>query len=293
MDGNFVAPHIIDYVFYSFFLNNQLTFVYPYYPDQKYQINELPVSIRGTSAMMLSKGLANSIFCETKSVIIPYDTPEINYIQKKINIQIDNLKDTTFLTNSNTTLSGVYSTFYRDSNNEDIEKEKFDFYNELIAEKEFKTTSISIENINNSYPYNYVLKATHDMPLHFNQIDEKVYNLKLSDLFYISSLYSTNKKRNLDYYTRFLYNDISLITLSFKDKMTAENIDNLQKLSLTNNFGSVTLNVVQKEDKTISLYISYKINKLKLTPTEYHELIDLNEALDNILSQSITFTKEE
>ena len=36
--------------------------------------------------------------------------------------------------------------------------------------------------------------------------------------------------------------------------------------------------------------ISYRINEHKLSSKDYNQLIDLNKALENILSQSISFT---
>ena len=293
LDRNFVAPHIINHIFYAYYNGSQLNFIYPYYSYQKYFMNELPASISGTGIMLLSKGSPNSIFCETKELLIPSNSPEINYKLKKINIQIDNLKDSTFKSNSNTTLSGVYSTFYRQSHNDDLEKKEYKFYSEMLFDKEIETESLNIINQSNIFPFNYTLSAQHKTPITFTQIDENVFTLKLSDLLNISTLYSSEKKRYLEYHTRYLYNDISSIVLSFKNNVTIENLAVFKNLSLSNDFGSVTIDVSQKDEKTIVLYVSYQIKKDKLLPEEYIQLININEALENILSQSISFTKRD
>lgn len=290
LDMGFVAPHIIDYIFYSFYKDDKLNFVYPSYSSSKYLLNELPVSIKGTNIMMLSEGSENSIFCESKAIILPYNSPEVNYKLRNINIQIDNLNDTVYNSNSRSTLSGVYSTFYRESHKEHLNAKEYDFYGEFLIDNDLEVDSIKIVDSNSEFPFNYSIEAQHKLPLTFNKLDENVYNLKISELLNVSNPYSTTEKRYLDYYSRYLFNDQTSIILNFKNKITVENIDNLQDMSLSNEFGSITLNIVQKEENKIILNISYQIHEHKLSAKDYDKLINLNKALDNILSQSITIT---
>lgn len=292
IDRHFVAPHIIDHVYYSYYDGDILKFVYVSFPSRKFLLNEIPHYVQSTRAIMLSKKREKDTFCETKEITVPNNTSEVNYKLKKINLQIENLNDSVAQSNSTVDLSGVYSYFYRQSHLEDLSKEDYDFYNHLIAKEEIHNTKVELVDETNKYPFNYTIKATHEFPITFNQIDDNVYNLKLGQLLKISDLYATNDKRFLNYYAPYLYNDISFVTISFKNKINIENIDNFKDLSVKNDFGSVTVNVSQKDGNTLMLYVSYQINQLKLEPKEYYLLTDLNDALDILLNQNILLSTE-
>ena len=287
IDRGFVAPHIIDHVFYSFYENDKVQLVYP-----GYRVNEFPVSISGTKILMLAKGKANSIFnfCEIIETMVPFHSPEINYKIKKINFQIDNINDTAFNTTSNISLSGVFSTIYKESHLEKIKNGKYDFYSELLLDKDILIDSVYIENNTRDFPFNYTINSTHKTPLKLNQIDDNVYNFNINQLLNVSTLDVSNKKRYLDYFTKYLYNDATSIKLSFKQSVKIENIDNLKKLSLSNSFGSITIDVKQEDDYSISIDVSYQITKPFLKSNNYNQLVELDEAFKNILTQKISLS---
>ncbi len=292
LDRNFVAPHIVQHDFFAFKDVNQLHFVYPSFSTRKYLLDELPLSLRGTNIMMIADGEEGSIFKDSKEITLPMNGPEKNYKLKKLKIQVDNLLDSAFSSSSSTTLSGVYSTMYRLNHKKEIDKNEYDFYASFISENEMKIDSLNISNSRTKFPYNYTLNSIQKIPLQFSQIDDNLYNLRIGELFSISDLYAPDKKRYLKYHTKYMYNDMTIVQVEFAKSIKIENLEQINKMFKNNSFGSVSINLVQKGEKTLIINISYKITEIGLQFSEYHKLRDLNIALEDLLNQKISLTIE-
>jgi Domain of Unknown Function with PDB structure (DUF3857) len=292
LERSFVAPHVIQHDFYSFNDGDQLHFVYPSLSYKKYLLDELPLSIRGTKIMMISDGKKGSIFTDSREVKIPMSSPEKNYTLKKIDMKINSPSDSIFNSTSSTVLSGIYSTIYRQSHLKKIEENDFEFYSSFISENEIKIDSLYMSNIKVNSPYNYTLNSTQQFPLQFSKIDDNLYNLNMSQLFSISNLYASDKKRHLNYYTRYMYSDNTIVKFNFDQNIKIENIENLNNLSMENDFGSLKINIEQVNEKSLIINVSYKIKKEILNSGDYQWLRDLNIALKDLLDNQITLTFE-
>jgi hypothetical protein len=292
LDRNFVAPHIIQHDFYSFYEGDRLHFVYPSFSNKRYLLDEIPNSLQGTSIMMITNGKKGSIFNESLEIKIPMSSPEKNYKLKNLNIKIMNPIDSNFDATSTVTFSGVYSTMYREKHTEKIDKKDYDFYSSFIFEDEIEIDNVDMVINKKVSPFQYTLKSEHSFPLQIDKLDDNLYNLKISQLLSISNLYSSDETRFLKYYTSYKYNDISLIQIEFDNNIKVENLENLNRLNIENQYGSVIFNVAQKDKQTIVVNVSYKIKNELLKANEYSNLRELNKSLKEGLLQAITFSVE-
>jgi len=290
LDRNFVAPHIIKYDFFSFKEGNKFHFVYPSYSNKRYLLGELPISLKGTNIMMIADGEKGSIFNDSKELKVPMSSSENNFKFKKLNIKVDNLSDSLFESTSSMVLSGIYSTMYREGHSDKISENDFRFYSSFISENELNIDSLTITEAKKFFPYDYKLISKQQYPLEFFKIDDQLYNLNLSQLFSVADLYASEGKRFLKYHTRYMYNDVTTVQLNFVQSVKMENLEGLRELFKENKFGSVSLNVAQKDEKTIVINISYKIKKEILEPEEFKLLRELNTTLEDILNQQLTLS---
>jgi hypothetical protein len=292
LDRNFVAPHIIQYDFFSFKNEGKLHFVYPSYSYKKYLLDELPISLEGTNIMMIADAKKGSIFNDTEEIKVPMSSPESNFKSKELNLKIKSLSDSLYESSSTTIISGVYSTMYRENHSNKIAQNELKFYSNFISENELTIDSLEMSKTNEIYPYDYELNSKQKFPLEFLKVDDQLYNLNLAQLFTTVNLYASEGERLYNYHTRYLYTDVTTVQLNFDESVKIENLENLKELSIDNKFGHVSLNVQQKDKKTIMINISYKIKKEILEPKEFNLLRELNTILENILNQQLTLTIE-
>jgi hypothetical protein len=290
LDRNFVAPHSIQYEFFSFYEGTRIHFVYPSKTYQKYLLDELPVSIGGSNVIMVDGDPKHQNDFEMKEIKIPMDAPEKNYLFKKLNLTIENPADTIFKSVSTTTFSGVFSTMYREDHFKALKKKETEFYAPFICEKELTIDTVKLIDKKLNRPFAYTLGSEQNFPIQMAKIDDGLYHLKLAQLLSVYSVYSSEADRFLNYYTRYLYNDITRINLQFKNNIKLENIENLRKLNIDNQFGSVMLNIVQKDEKNILINVSYRVKQELVKPNEYENLKELNVGLAEILLQNLTIT---
>ena len=290
LDVGYVAPHILDYVYYSYYDDSSLKFVYPSNNYKKYLLGELPISVRGTKIIMLAPASKKSNFSESVALMMPLKPSEVNKKVKQLFVEVDNLEDSAFQIKSQIKLSGVFSTIYRESNFRDLKDEDYSFYSKLLLARDVLINKVEVDSVNNKFPYNYSLSAAHVSPFEISKIDDNVYSIAIDQLLNVSNLYVSTKKRTLNYFTRYLYTDQSEIIFQFKNKVKLENIDVLKSLTVKNTFGAIIVDVAQLDDLSIKLSISYQVNSPYLNRNRYNNIIDLDEAFQNLLSQKIIFT---
>ena len=283
LDISFPTSKTITDIFYVI-INDQgeLHYLYPPKVNKKYYIDELPTSISGSNAILITDtGKFKTTDIAVSSMNIPYNDVNTNIWSKKtfININLNSSVQSNKLLSQHT-LMGDFSTDYRDSilNLKNELDANLEFSNILNLNSNYKIDTFYTENLKKIFPYNYSFKYEGHIDNMIQKLDSGYYSIQLNDLLNHYYLNTKAQKRILDFYCPYAYSDITKIYLKFDQE-----IDILNSTILSSNkFQSSTSNYevnINKVDKNVLLIESKLIvSKIKATPSEYAELHQTNEA---------------
>ncbi len=284
LDINFATPKTVTEVFYVIMNENkELHYLYPPTPDAKYYIDELPNSIAGTQAILITDlGGFKSDRLNVTTMNIPYNEYNTNIWSRKINIKV-NLKNNELKNDiiSQHTLVGDMSTTLRNNiinigfSNDSLNKLKE--FSEINFSHNIDT--IYTENMDKIFPYNFTYKYKATVDNLVQKIDQNSYSIMLDKIISHHILPTNDQTRMLNYYCPFAYSDINKIYLVFDTEIEIINND-LSKNNVTENPISNYNFQIRKMDKNV-IMIESKLDllKIKLSPEEYKNLHQTNEKI--------------
>ncbi len=284
LDINFATPKTVTEIFYVIMNENkELHYLYPPSPYAKYYIDELPNSISGTQAILITDlGGFKSDRLNITTMNIPYNEYNTNIWSRKINIKF-NLKNNELKNDviSQHTLVGDMSTNLRNNilnigySGDSINRLKE--FSEINSSHNIDT--IYTENLSKIFPYNFTYKYKATVDNLIQRIDQNNYSISLDKIISHHTLPTNEQDRFLDYYCPYAYSDVNKIYLVFDSEVEIINNDlsknNVQESPISNyNFQ------IRKMDKNV-IMIESKVDllKIKLSPKEYQELNQTNEKI--------------
>ena len=282
LDINFATPKTVTEIFYVIMNENkELHYLYPPSPNSKYYIDELPNSIAGTQAILITDlGGFKSDRLNITTMSIPYNEINTNIWSKKINIKL-NLKnnETNSDLTSQHTLVGDMSTNLRNNIiNIGYSKDSLNRFKELSKINSSHTIdTIYTEKFNKIYPYNFTYTYKANVYNLIQKIENNTYSIAIDKIISHYTLPTFEQHRILDYYCPFAYTDVTKIYLVFDSEIEVINNDLSTNMAMNNPVANYSIQV-RKMDKNI-LMIESKLDliKIKLNPAEYNELHKVNE----------------
>lgn len=288
IDINFARPKTVSEIFYVIMNENKdLHYLYPPSHTTKYYIDELPNSIAGTQAILITDlGGFKSDRLNITTMNIPYNETNTNIWSKKTNLKIslkeDNIKNE-FITQY--TLIGDVSTNLRNNiinlgNSRDSIVQLKDL---LELNSAHNIDTIFTESLEKIYPYNYSYKFKGEINDIVQKIDNNNYSILIDKLINHYTLNTTEQKRILNFYCPFAYSDVNKIYITFDSDIDLINSD-FNKFSITTSpIANYTIEVRKLNKNVIMIESKLDLLKIKLSPAEY---VDLHKANDALLKTS-------
>jgi len=276
IDGKFISPHSISHVFYMFLDSaGYRQYLFPGNIEKKYYLNEIPWVVQGTQATFYegNDNSPNPAVTQLKLVKDEYSKTFTN-TTGEINIDLETNKTTgrfrEILNGTVYSWSGNHYDYLVDYGNEE----------ELTKEFGFVPDSLEKIETSNVKPfrtaYSYTLKES-DL---LTSIDDSTLTLNLQDfLSHNPAPENDAEVCYLDYYSRFRYFETNKRFVRFSQPVKLLNQSQL-KISETKDFGAFTLSVEQLDETTILVESSYQLKKMYIPKQQYHELVELNTALE-------------
>lgn len=284
IDINFARPKTVSEIFYVIMNENKdLHYLYPPNPISKYYIDELPNSIAGTQAILITDlGGFKSDRLNVTTMNIPFNETNTNIWSKKTNLKI-NLKDSKIKNEYVTqhTLVGDVSTNLRNSIiNLGNSKDSIGQLKELLElNSAHNIDTIFTESLEKIYPYNYSFKFKGDVSDIVQKIDNANYSILIDKLINHYTLNTSDQKRILNYYCPFAYSDVNKIYISFDADIDLVNSE-FNKFSITNSpIANYTIEVRKLNKNVLMIESKLDLLKIKLSPAEYTDLHKANESL--------------
>jgi len=288
IDKTYLRPNELSHVFFMVQDDEgKYHFVYPHTNNHKYEIDELPPSISGTTAILLSQIDKDSV--KIKETIIPGGTADVNYCKKNIQATIDLASGRTDLFHR-ITFSGAVSTLHR----MDIDScysypgNIYTTYLENLSEDDslkFDTAWIEYYNEVRPFKYRFAVKTHNDELV--NSIGDNLFSVNLEELIMHDAIYTPEYKRTMNYGTDFPYSDCNKAFLVFNEPVKLANSDDFPKLGLD----GYDFKIKQLNPTTIQIESEYIINKTIYSKEEYLNLIEINKAYSEIHNASLMVEK--
>ncbi|MCD4696476.1 MAG: DUF3857 domain-containing protein [Bacteroidales bacterium] len=288
IDKTYLRPNELTHVFFMIQDDEgKFHFVYPHTKKRKYEIDELPPSLCGTTALLLSQITKDSVeILETK---IPEGSMSHNYRKRNVKISID-LENKHADLLKRISLSGAVSTLYRmniDSLHKNPEFIYNNFKKNFPGDDSLKYDTAYVEYTCEVKPYNYrYVIQTHEKNM-VNFIGDNIYSLDLKSVIYHKSIKSPDYKRTMNYINKFPYSDLNNVFLLFSEPVNLVNAEDFVNVD-TDGF---KFQINQLNPTTINIISDYSISKLLYPPEEYKNLVEINKAYKKTLNASLLIEK--
>lgn len=282
IDTKFPTVHQIDYVFYTF--ENKLgeqQFLYPSSSEMTYYLNEIPVTLEGTTCIALAGKNAESVRIKFKTFVVPLSTIRDNSLIKSIVYKYseqDRLKNVIH----KEVYKGSYMRGARDYKTNLVE------YSEWITDNyDVPVDSISFRFTSDSNPYAYEVKYTHPGTDYLNQVEEGLYSVSIADLIHHNNLEDNKEKdRFMGFYPVMAYSDKVNVLLQFNHPVKIMNEEGLDQ-KLSNGFASYAIRFSQPTPQSILLTSKYAIKATYLSAGQYEMFISVNEMMESAMNQEL------
>jgi hypothetical protein len=270
-DPDFIASNLATHQFIGFELNSH--FYYFFLPTSKriYEFGEVPISLRGTDAILISKrGNASPV----QKFTFPVSDKSQNFTRTKTVLQI-NLHSGNISRSDRQVLSGNYSTDNRFSLQKDY-KEDNRLATEITRKQRtdgtgYELDSVKAEASERVSPFQFALQTNFHQKNAVHAVEKGVYSISLNGVISHDQLTYTPSPRKTAYFTPYLYNDNVKVYLVFSQRVELLNAEEL-KNSWTGKSGNYTLKAIQVNETTILVESDYDILAPALLPSDYIQI---------------------
>lgn len=303
IDPYYIRKGEYNHIFFAF-ENSQgtLNLLYPHDVSFKYQIGEIPTSLYNTEAVIAKPYLTKKIkrsdkfigidlkMAEVDSVIVnliklPEMGANYNYIKQVFYCDVDvRNKNTSF--KSDFSVSGGLSTdvrsFFSLLNQN---KEMNDFY-DALAEFESDETALKIDTVikaklNDARPFVYNISAQGKLTKSLSFINDSMVSITLDNLIQHNQVESEIDSMELNYYLDYSYTDLLMLVLKFPCNIELLSFDGY-RIDIKNNVGEYIFNLNLTDNNQLFIQSDYKISNNVIPKSEYDQLKQLNELVQEI-----------
>jgi hypothetical protein len=289
-DREFVSTKMITDEFIGFDYQKKFYFFFPPTLDNAYEFGEVPVNLRGTDAILLSK---NNIASKVQKLTFQQGEKGLNFSKTNIFLNLQ-LGEGKVSRTDRKTLSGAVSTDRRF------------YYTETDEGESLKTQINKLSGSNNDYvldsakivksektpPFLFTIQENFHSGRLISSPDKGVYTISLSNLIQHHLLDYTTGKRSTTYIPSYLYDDNTKLYLVFDKKIELLNGDQF-KSAWSGSPGSYQLTVTQVNETTLLIDSDYQVGAITIAPENYHLIGELNtEALKVASLQVIVRVKQ-
>ena len=277
---------------YLFIIKNgeKSYFLYPSTTRRKYEFDEIPVTIEGTKALVLSGSEKTP---KVSYIYLPQGTSNDNFINRrcKLNINTDSsLVETTI----GFTLSGAMSTKHRnfiDRSLEKYEADSIDILRNVLTSISDDEINLEIDTVIKDessvfYPYKYKFTVSGTYNNLVTNIADSTYTLPLETLLKHITLQYSMENRLVDYIPDYPYTDMFSYFLIFEKPIKILNKDALLYDS-ENKVGKYQLKVEYVNDRILMITSKYQIKLNYILKEDYPLLVELSQAADNAKDATI------
>ncbi len=290
IDTNIISPYYFDH--YLFILHNEdkSYYLYPSTKTKKYVIDEIPVSVEGTRALVVPNEKKEE---KIKLVNLPQGTYKDNYINRRCQISFS--KDTNVVSAKiSCALSGAASTRYRSSIEKNISNYKKDsidilriiFPYKLDIENKLEIDTIIRGGLTQFYPFKYKFSVSGNYENLLTQLDDSTYSISMYSLIEHNILMYSERERLLDYIPYCPISDSYSYYLVFDGPVEVLNREALS-FNLENEVGSYEMKVESVKDNMLMVTSKYVIKTNYIPKEKYSQLIDVSKSAEEAEETSI------
>ncbi len=298
IEQDYIRVQEVDHMFFAFKKpDGSFNLLYP--PDlyHKYQLNELPVSLYNTEAVIakpfrgrpvfrreqfirkdLQMEVADSVI--TNVIKLPGMDERMSYIRQTFFCDVD-AKEKSISFNSMLTASGGISTELRRFMGQLYQDKEIGDYYQALSEFEGRGTSIQIDTITKfdlkkqkSYVFTINAKGTIQNGITF--INESLVSIYLVSLLQQSMVDLPDEETaDMDYYFDFIYTDLSMVVLNFPSPVRLIGAEQANR-ELKNEYGAYTL-TFHASDNSLTIQSTYTILKDFMPKEDFQKMKELND----------------
>jgi hypothetical protein len=193
-------------------------------------------------------------------------------------------------------LSGLFSTEGRSFWSNSIKEDSINIRLTRNLKNRFKDKEVTIKNtalknfeIYEPFPFQFEYAATVNSLFDVNNS----FNLKVDDWISHNSRWVSNaKKRTLDHHNAFVGTDVEDLIITFPYSVTVENLAELNKSVIDNEFASYSIKLTQMNDKVLRIQSKYNVKQLTVPASKAEVQQSVNEIWKKVSETKINIKKK-
>jgi hypothetical protein len=270
-DPDFVTSGLVTQEFFGFELNKHFYYFFPPVAERSYEFGEVPVNLRGTDALLISK---KSISSPVQRFSFPLSDKSLNFTRTKIVLQTD-LKTGAIGRTDLQTLSGNYST----DNRFDLIT-AFENDNKLAAQitkkqrkdgSGYDLDSVNITAPQRVSPFQFTVKEYFHSNNAIRSMEKDIYAIALNGIIDHDLLPYGGMTRKTAFFPPYIYDDNVKVYLVFNQKVELMNADQISA-SWSGVPGKYLLKAVQVNETTLLIESDYDITSQAILAGDYPEI---------------------
>ncbi|MEZ5082232.1 MAG: DUF3857 domain-containing protein [Bacteroidales bacterium] len=260
-------------------------YIYPHTEDNRYEIDEMPVSLLGTTAIIMNE-INDSIVIKESS--IPAGNAAINCRKNNVLIDVstENNRGDVYIRRS---YSGAMSTRYRYNNDSIFLSQS---YLSDFGEKYYEKDSLQIfdtmylEQRISERPFNYRYAIKYHKSEFLNSLGDEIYYLETAELLNHKLIKTSDVKRTLSFVYNYCYSDLMNIFLRFDKPVELVNADDFN-FNIDNENGEYNFNIKSLNENTISIESQFVLKNSFVPKDQYIQLVNINEVIEKVMNSTI------
>ena len=248
------------------------------HPITHFEIGEIPSYLSGSFAMYNSGGIARP---SIDSIWFPTWGADTNLMVDILDLEIDPQNPDSSNLIIDAIAKGHASSIYRGIN--DLMTEDTMMMNSFLEYRRKENPDLYVDSsvlisFSKDFPFELHVRTYAGVENAFTILNDSLISIPLEELISHSNIDINTKRRKLDYYPEFQYNDSIVMTCSFPEgyKLEILNQDGLADY-ISNNTGSYRISL-DSESNLIKLYSAYKIRTDRIPVEKIEELTEIEEA---------------
>lgn len=308
IDPHYIRKGEFDHIFFAF--KNEkgfMTFLYPHEEFFMYQIDEIPMSLYSTKAVLVKpylkrkkrkkeKFIARDLkLAKVDSVSIatinlPGMDSNYNYMQQTVSSKVDiEKKETTF--RYRIKVSGGLSTELRSFYDMLSQNEEVSTFYDILSEVEGSDNTFQIDTITNrkqkrNKPFVNITSAEGTLNNVITFINDSLVSVSIDKLIQHNQLESSSDTSELNYYLDYNYSDYFMFFLNFPCNIEVLGLKN-GNVDFKNEYGEYFFELKKNKDNQLKLQSNYKILKNLIPKEKLNELKLLNEQVKKVRSKRL------
>lgn len=290
IDTSIVNPYYFSNYLLLIHNDDKSFYLYPSTNYRKYVIDEIPVSVEGTRALVVPNKEKDE---KIRLINLPQGTYKDNFISRRC--QLSFIKDSTLTSvKFSCALSGAASTRYRsriENNLLTYKKDSIDILKNVFPYKSDIENKLNIDTIVKGkftpyFPFKYKFNVVGNYENLLTQLDDSTYTISMYSLIEHNILAYSERERLLDYIPYFPISDTYSYYLMFDEPVEILNKDALS-FNLENNVGSYEMKVESVNENMLMVTSKYMIKTNYITKDDYPQLIEVSKSAEEAEEVSI------